>query len=109
MTVRLSYSVYKSYYSKYPADDYDDKKKTIAVELPEYKKPKLPKEWGFGPVKFFNHVRIQIYSCGYSESFYIEQTVAPYKCARVYPGLKAREQVIAIVNDYVREIRESSL
>ena len=92
--VRISYSVYKSYYAEYPADDYDPKKKTINVKLPDYKRVRLPKEWGAGPVKYINHVKVQIYSSGYSESYLIEQTVAPYRRMKIYPGLKARERVI---------------
>ena len=102
MDVRISYSVYKSYYAEYPADDYDSKKKTINVKLPDYKRVRLPKEWGAGPVKYINHVRVQIYSSGYSESYLIE----PYKRMKIYPGLKARERVIDVVNRFIKEIAE---
>lgn len=45
MTRRMKYSLYKRYYSEYPSHDYDSKAKSIAVDLPDYKVNKMPKEW----------------------------------------------------------------
>lgn len=97
MKKTLPYSLYKSFYNQFPADNYNAAKKTIEVELPEYKKPSFPKDWE----RFGNHYttpngcRVYFWNSGFAENFIIE-----YKgTSKTFsPGLYAREQVIDYVN-----------
>lgn len=104
MTVRMKYATYKAGYTEYPADDYIQKDKTIAVELPEYSKPKFPKEFGAGGYKVYKSVAIQCYNAGYAENYRIEQLLPPYKHTHIPCGLKAREQAIQAVYEFAAEI-----
>lgn len=107
MDVRMSYSVYKHGYTEFPADDYDAKTKTIHVRLPEYKKPKFPKDFGAGHPKQADNVIMFVYNSGYAENYYIEQLVHPYKKATIGCGLYAREEAIRIFNEMRNEVKEA--
>ena len=93
--MRIPYRIYKQGYSEFPASDYDKSTKTIDVQLPEYKKPTFPKEWGAGGCKHFNHVTMYVRNSGFAEYYEIHQTVRPYKEVTIECGLYAREKAIA--------------
>ena len=103
MNVRMKYSVYKTGYSEYPAGDYKAKDKTIAVELPDYTRPKFPKECEGKGYRRYKDVVIQCYNSGYAENYRIEQLLPPYKHVNVPCGLKAREQAIKTVYELAEE------
>ena len=43
MIKTMPYSLYKTGYTEFKAENYNAIKKTIDVELPDYKKPRFPK------------------------------------------------------------------
>lgn len=103
MTVTMKYAVYKAGYSEYPAGDYNEKDKTITVTLPEYSRPKFPREFGAGAYKVYKHVAIQCYNAGYAENYRIEQLLPPYKHIHIPCGLRARERAIQAVYELAIE------
>ena len=42
---RMPYSLYKQFYSQFSAEDYDQKTKTIMVDVPNIRRKSFPKEW----------------------------------------------------------------
>lgn len=100
MIARMPYSVYKSRgYRDFRSFDYDPVKKTISVELPDYKKPKFPSDWKLYGNHYVtpNHCCVYFWNTGYAEHFIIEcrngQTIS------VSPSLYAREEVINFVSN----------
>ena len=93
--MRMPYRIYKQGYSEYPAFDYDKSTKTIDVQLPEYKKPSFPREWGTGGCKYCNHVEMFVRNSGFAEYYEIHQTIYPHKEVTIECGLKSREKAIA--------------
>ena len=45
MERRIPYSLYKTGYEQFPACEYDQKTKTILVDLPKMKRRVCPKDW----------------------------------------------------------------
>lgn len=97
--MRMLYRIYKQGYSEYPATDYDKSTKTIDVQIPEYKKPSFPKEWGTGGCKHYNHVTMYVRNSGVAEYYEIHQTVFPYKKVTIECGLKSREKAIEVFKE----------
>lgn len=102
--------MYKSSYSEYLASNYDKKDKTIIVELPDYIKPKFPKEWNkSGATTIYKNVWIQSYNSGYAENYLIKQLKPPYKHVQIYASLKAREEAILTVHKFIDEMNKTNL
>lgn len=101
-TVVMKYSVYKKFYNEFPSSNYNPTKKTIEVELPDYKKPTFPKTWE----RYGNHFtidnvcRVYFWNTGYEENFVVEYNGS----SKTFPaGLYARENVINYVNELKRK------
>lgn len=103
-TKRIPYSLYKAGYTEFKASDYDSKTKTIAVELPDYKKVRFPKEWRKDGNNYFtpNDCVVSFWNTGLAENFYVEHHSKTLKTEHktIGPALDAREQVIAFVNQF---------
>jgi hypothetical protein len=107
MIKTMPYWLYKSGYSMFPASNYNAGKKSIDVELPDYKKPRWPKEWE----RSGNHIHadndcvICFWGSGLAEHYEVEHWHGPKdimgftKCeTKTFPaGLYARQSVI----DYI--------
>ena len=97
---RMPYSLYKSFYSQLPAEDYDPKTKTIMVSVPSCSKQPFPRDW----LRTGNHYftpggcEVAFWSTGYAENFVVRRV-----CGRnimqktITPGIDARERVLKCV------------
>lgn len=97
----MSYSLYKKSYFEFPAHDYDEGKKTIFVDLPDYKKPNFPKEWEKvgNWYQTPNNARVYFWNSGFSENFVVESGRGYNSKSKTFPaGLRARENVINYVD-----------
>lgn len=104
MKKRIPYWLYKSGYSEFKASDYDAKKKTIEVELPEYKRPKFPSDWSKSGNHYYtpNGCTVTFWGAGLAENFEVEHFVTVYNRPHksIGPCLNAREQVMEFVNQF---------
>lgn len=98
MLKKMKYSLYKNYYWKYPASDYDKSDKTIMVDLPDVKQAKFPKEWK----RDCNHyltpsgIRVYFYNTGLAQNYQIEISNPGFGFSyfTVGPGVNSRQKAI---------------
>lgn len=112
MKKTIPYSLYKASYTEYPASNYNSEKKTIEVELPDYKKPRWPKEWKRSGNHIFapNDCVICFWGSGLAEHYEVEHWHGPKdllgftKCeTRSFPaGLYSRQAVIDYISSLTR-------
>lgn len=101
MLKRMPYSLWKSYYRKYPADQYDIVSKTILVELPDIKPVKAPKDW----IKSGNHyftpggTTVTFWNTGLARNYIVERFISTYRqmSKTINPGLNSMQKVIDTV------------
>lgn len=102
--MRIKYALYKSYFSKFSAHDYDGKTKTIEVDLPERKKISWPKDWRKSGNSIFTPggTIINFWNSGIAENFYINLFVTKYcqYSRTINPAIDARQQVIDTVKEF---------
>ena len=108
MKKRMPYWLYKAGYTEFKARDYDAKKKTIEVELPDYKRPMFPDDWrnnGGNRYHTPNGCTVTGWGSGLSEHFEVEHYVTIYNCPHKSfgPGIGTREQVMEYVNSFDRK------
>lgn len=102
MIKTMPYSLYRNFYHEFPAENYNKAKKTIDVMLPDYVRPKFPKEWRKdGNHYFYNGCTITVWNTGYAENFVVEtgSTIHDHESITIPAGLYARERAITIVNE----------
>ena len=105
MKKRMPYWLYKTGFSEFKASDYDANKKTIEVELPEYKRPKFPADWvsaGGNHYHTPNGCTVTRWGAGFAEYFEVEHFVTIYNCKHKSfgPCIGVREQVMDYVNSF---------
>ena len=101
MIKTMPYWLYKTGYTEFNADNYDSKKKTIDVELPDYKKPRFPSEWRRNGNHYYapNGCRVTFWNTGLSENFVVDSPSR--KKEKTFPAsLYARENVIEYVASF---------
>lgn len=104
MIKTIPYSLYKTGYAEFRAKNYNASKKTIDVELPDYKKPRFPSDWRSSGNKYFapNGCVIIFWGTGLAENFLIEHGTNKfnYSSKTIPAGLYAREKVLAYVSSF---------
>lgn len=101
MEKRIKYSLYKSSYAAFPAHDYRPADKTIAVDLPDYTRPRWPSGWRRVGNMLLTPcgARVLFWGAGLSENFLIEHGSGYARQTKTIPaGLDSRERVIEYVN-----------
>ena len=101
---RMKYSLYKSCYSQFPADDYNAHDKTIMVDLPSAKRLPWPKTWN----RNGNHLttpggcEVTYWNSGYAENFIVERYISRfYQPSRtISAGIDSRERVMQAVAEF---------
>lgn len=108
--VKVSYSFYKKYFRECKTGEYDEKRKTIEIEVP--KRPPFPKEWkADGGYRYTpDGIKIYTYGSGYQESYLVSvlhevelssgEKVVRETTTMVRPGVNARQQVMDVVAEY---------
>ena len=108
--VKVSYSFYKKYFRECKTGEYDEKRKTIEIEVP--KRPPFPKEWKAdgGYLYTLDGIKIYTYGSGYQESYLVSvlhevelssgEKVIRETTTMVRPGVNARQQVMDVVAEY---------
>ena len=104
MIKTMPYSLYKSSYAEFKASNYNKVKKTIDVELPDYKKPQFPKDWtrvGNG-YRTPNGCTVYFWNTGLAENFKVEHWVSQFnhQSKTISAGLYAREKVMEYVESF---------
>ena len=100
MIKRMKYSLWKSYYRSFPADQYDQGTKTILVDLPDAPVIRWPKSWK----RSGNHYLtpggclVHFWNTGLAQNFYVERIGNGSIHETIHPGIDSRERVIAAVN-----------
>jgi hypothetical protein len=104
MVKTIAYSLYKKSYSEFRAENYNARKKTIDVDLPDYTKPRFPSEWRRDGSRFFtpNGCTIAVWNTGLAENFLVEHGTSNFnhQSKTVPAGLYAREKVIEYVASF---------
>ena len=98
---KVRYSFFKKYFSDFEGFNYDSRRKTIEIEIPEIN-TKFPKNWE----KTGNHyttpdgIRIYFWDRGLETSYCVE-----YRrfSRNIYPGIYAKEIVIKAVQEATKE------
>ena len=102
MLKRIPYSLFKSYYRSFPADQYDQQTKTILVEFPDVPAVKWPKEWK----RSGNHYLtpggclVHFWNTGLAQNYYVEHITGGSLHRTIHPGIDSRQRVL----DTVRKI-----
>ena len=108
-TVKVSYSFYKKYFRDCKTGEYDPKRKTIEIEVPE--RPQFPKEWIIDGQ--WRHtpegVRVCTFGSGYSESYRVlvlyrdnPKGRIREKSMDINPSTHARQDVFASVSEFAK-------
>lgn len=102
--VRMPYSLYKPFYSEFPAEGYDPRSKTIMVDLPEVRKKRFPREWKRIGNRYITPggCEVIVWNTGYAENFVVRRwvSVRDSREKTVHPGIHAREQVLECVAEF---------
>ena len=108
--VKVSYSFYKKYFRECKTGEYDEKSKTIEIEVPN--RPPFPKEWkADGGYRYtLDGIKIYTYGSGYQESYLVSvlhevelssgEKVIRETTTIVRPGVNARQQVMDVVAEF---------
>lgn len=104
MIKTMPYSLYKTGYTEFKAENYNASKKTIDVELPDYKKPRFPAEWRKDGNHYYapNGCVVTFWGAGLAESFLVERWISKFNhpSKTVPAGLYAREKVMEFVASF---------
>lgn len=103
MIKTMPYSLYKKSYDEFKADNYNASKKTIDVELPDYKKPQFPKNWEKRSNRYIaaNGCIVYFWNTGLAENFLVEHGCGYGKQSKSFSaGLYARENVMKFVESF---------
>lgn len=103
MIKTMPYSLYKTGYTMFKSANYNARKKTIDVELPEYVKPRFPSDWEKcgNHYKTPNGCRVYFWNSGLSENFVVEHSEGCNHESRTFPAsLYVREAVINYVSKF---------
>ena len=94
---KVSYSFYKKYYSDFKGFNYDSRRKTIEIEIPEITAT-FPKNWERSGNHYITKegVRIYFWNRGLEASYRVEYR----NFARdIYPGIYAKENVLKAIKE----------
>lgn len=98
---KMQYSIYKKYYYRFPAENYDSKTKTIMVDIPDVKRKPFPKDWKRDGNHYFTPGGCDVcfWGTGVAENFSVTRTISAYQryTKTICPGIDAREKVIETV------------
>ena len=75
MERRIPYNLYKTGYDKFPASDYDQKTKTILVDIPPIKRRVWPKDWKRVGGNWFvtpNGCSVYFWNTGLAQNYEVE-------------------------------------
>lgn len=102
MLKRMPYSLWKSYYRQFPADQYDLASKTILVELPDVKPIKWPKDWRRNGGQCYitpGGCYVYFWNTGLAQNFEVRKLVSGYYTATrtIHPGIDSRQRVLKAV------------
>ena len=106
MKRKMHYSLYKNYYSQYPASDYDSATKSIMVDLPEVKQTRFPKSWYRNCNSYHTPGGCWVYTwnAGLAQKYLVECRIGAILLRRtIPPGINNRQIVIDTVNEFERE------
>lgn len=101
MKKRISYSLYRSIYAVFPAQDYNSADRTIDVDLPEHRRPRWPSCWRRVGNMLLTPcgARVLFWGAGLAENFLIEHGSGYARQSMTIPaGLYSRECVIEYIN-----------
>lgn len=100
MVKTIPYSLYKTGYTEFKAENYNASKKTIDVDLPDYKKPRFPSEWRRDGNHYYtpNGCAVTFWNSGLAENFLIE--CHNHSAKTISAGLYAREKVMEYVASF---------
>lgn len=105
MIKTMPYSLYKTGYTEFKAGNYNGGRKTIDVDLPDYKKPRFPAEWRKDGNHYYapNGCVVTFWGAGLAENFLVERWVSQYNhSSKTFPaGLYAREKVMEFVASFI--------
>ncbi len=104
MERRIPYSLYKTGYEQFPARDYDQKTKTILVELPVMKRRVWPKNWK----RFSNHYTapngcaVYFWNTGLAQNYVVDGPYSPYmrKSRTIPAGFYSFEHMLQTVQEF---------
>lgn len=99
---RMNYSLWKQYYRKFPADQYDLQSKTILVDLPDVEPVKFPKEWRLDGNHYFTPggCVVTFWNTGLARNYVVEKFDPAYPLPlskTICPGVNSAQRVIDTV------------
>ncbi len=101
MLKRIPYSLWKSYYHQFPADQYDLSTKTILVELPDVKPVQWPKDWRRVGNRYITPggCDVHFWNTGLAQNYEVRKFVSSYYTATrtICPGIDSRQRVLKAV------------
>lgn len=98
--VKLPYSLYKSFYSQFPAEDYDPRFKTIMVDMPAIRRKRFPGSWKRSGNRYLTPggCEVLFWNTGYAENFLVRRWFPhEIKEKTIHPGIDARDRVLECV------------
>lgn len=106
MKRRIPYSLFKAGYQRFPASDYDQKTKTILVDLPPMKRRAWPKEWK----RIWNSFRtpggctVYFWNTGLAQNYLVERFITPHysKSKTIPAGFDSFDRVLETVAEFER-------
>lgn len=102
--VKMAYSLYKPFYSEFPAEGYDPRSKTILVDMPEVHRKRFPREWKRSGNRYLTPGGCEVVSwnTGCAENFVVRRWISARNIQErtIRPGIHAREQVLACVAEF---------
>lgn len=104
MIKTMSYSLYKTGFSEFEANNYNANRKTVDVSLPDHKRPSFPKNWRRSGNHYYapNGCVITFWNSGLAENFLVEHWVSQFNhhSKTISAGLYAREKVMEYVASF---------
>lgn len=101
MLKRIPYSLWKSYYRQFPADQYDLSTKTILVEIPDVKPVQWPKDWRRVGNRYITPGGCDVYfwNTGLAQNFEVRKFVSSYYTVTrtICPSIDSRQRVLKAV------------
>ena len=101
MLKRMPYSLWKSYYRQFPADQYDLSTRTILVELPDVKPVQWPKDWRSVCNRYITPGGCDVYfwNTGLAQNYEVQKFVSSYYTATrtIHFGIDSRKRVLKAV------------
>ena len=104
---KMPYSLYKNYYNQFRADEYDNKTKTIMVDIPDVKRKQFPKEWKRDGNRYYTPGGCEVcfWNTGLAENFVVTRTISAFQryTKTICPCIDARDKVIETVKLFESE------